>query len=249
MARSVAQEIADDLRDEIQSGRLAPGGLLPSERELIARYKVSKTTVAKALAQLRAEGLLVSEVGRGVFVRSVQRLRRYGTKRHLRSGRPEGTAPLEAEAQAQGMVRERHLLEVATIPAPREIAELLGADEGAALVVRRHVLTINGEPAQIADSYFLASQVTGTIIAQLEQISGGVHGELAELLGHPQMRAVEDLIARMPTPSEAETLTLPPGTPVVELTRTIYADERPVEVTKFLFDGSRHIFTYDVPMD
>jgi DNA-binding GntR family transcriptional regulator len=53
----------------------------------------------------------------------------------------------------------------------------------------------------------------------------------------------------MPTPSEKDTLNLLPGTPVVELTRTIYAGDRPVDVTAFLFDAGWHRFVYDVPMD
>ncbi|MFB9968509.1 GntR family transcriptional regulator [Sinosporangium siamense] len=244
-----AQQIASALRERIASGEFAPGALLPSERELIAEYGAAKNTVAKALSMLRADGLLVSQIGRGNFVRKIKRLRRDGTSRHLRSQRPEATSPLEAEVQEQGFRRELELREVALTPAPPDIAEMLSVEPGEPLIVRRHLITIDGTPAQTADSYFPASQVAGSRIGRPEVIPGGVHSELAAVLGRPLGNAVETLIARMPTPDETVMLQLPPGTPVVELVRVIRSEGSPVEVTHFLFDAARHEFAYEVPVD
>jgi len=55
---------ADILSPEVPSGN----GRLPTERELQARYQVSRPTISKALAALAAEGLLVKEQGRGSFL-------------------------------------------------------------------------------------------------------------------------------------------------------------------------------------
>ncbi|OYO19251.1 transcriptional regulator [Enemella dayhoffiae] len=66
--------IADALRAEIESGALAPGDALPSQRELAERHRVTVMTVRQALARLAEAGLVVSEHGRGTFVtpRSVE---------------------------------------------------------------------------------------------------------------------------------------------------------------------------------
>ena len=64
-----AHRIVDDLRGEILAGGLAPGGRLPSEHELALRYGTSRPTVRRAIARLKAEGLVVTEQGRGAFVR------------------------------------------------------------------------------------------------------------------------------------------------------------------------------------
>jgi DNA-binding GntR family transcriptional regulator len=61
-------QVAADLRASIASGVFAPGGRLPSGRELARRYGVALMTMQKALALLRDEGLVVSYQGRGVFV-------------------------------------------------------------------------------------------------------------------------------------------------------------------------------------
>lgn len=251
MARrlSIGQQIAADIRAAILSGKLAPDMTLESERKLVERYGTSKATVRKALDTLKAEGLLVGEAGSGTRVRRFKRYDRNGSKRHLRSQRPAGTSPTQAETQAQDIEREIHLLDVEEVPAPAGVAALLDVPEGAGLVCRRHLITLDGDPAQTADSYFVAAMVEGSRIARAEPIPGGVHAELAAVLDEAPTRAEEVLIARMPTPAEVAMLALLPGTPVIELTRTIYAADQPVEVTQFLFDAGWHRLVYDVPVD
>lgn len=61
--------IATDLRKEIEDGNYRPGQQLPSGTALMATYGVARQTVQNALNQLRAEGLVVSRSGAGVFVR------------------------------------------------------------------------------------------------------------------------------------------------------------------------------------
>lgn len=63
-------QVADDLRQAIETGRIKPGAKLSSGRVLAQRYSVALMTVQKALRTLQADGLVVSHPGRGVFVRS-----------------------------------------------------------------------------------------------------------------------------------------------------------------------------------
>jgi DNA-binding GntR family transcriptional regulator len=66
----VYRRIADELRTEITSGRLAAGDKLPSEATLTERHDVARATVRQALAVLEAEGLIEAVQGRGRFVSS-----------------------------------------------------------------------------------------------------------------------------------------------------------------------------------
>jgi GntR family transcriptional regulator len=63
-------QIANWLRDEILSGRLARGQRVPSETELMAAFGVARMTVRNAKAVLQHEGLIVARQGSGVFVRA-----------------------------------------------------------------------------------------------------------------------------------------------------------------------------------
>ncbi|PYE86257.1 FadR/GntR family transcriptional regulator [Pseudoroseicyclus aestuarii] len=64
----LATAIGDTLRQDILSGRYAPGDKLPSEAQLTEAHGVSRTVVREALAHLRRDGLVEAHQGLGVFV-------------------------------------------------------------------------------------------------------------------------------------------------------------------------------------
>jgi len=61
-------ELAARLRREIVAGRIAPGGYLPTERDLAARNCVAPMTARRALKTLENEGLVSAEPRRGYRV-------------------------------------------------------------------------------------------------------------------------------------------------------------------------------------
>jgi GntR family transcriptional repressor for pyruvate dehydrogenase complex len=65
-----ARRIARTIADGIVAGDLRPGDVLPSERELAARFGVSRPLVREALRSVEELGLVETRPGRGTFVRS-----------------------------------------------------------------------------------------------------------------------------------------------------------------------------------
>lgn len=65
---SLATRIAQRLRDDIAAGRLAAGERLPAESGLAESFGVSRPIVREAIAQLRADGVLVTRKGSGAYV-------------------------------------------------------------------------------------------------------------------------------------------------------------------------------------
>jgi len=61
--------LVDDLREQVAQGRLAPGALLPSTRDLAVRYGVSKRAVVKALHELDRDGVIDCRPRRRASVR------------------------------------------------------------------------------------------------------------------------------------------------------------------------------------
>lgn len=59
--------VSSALRERIESGEWLPGEQLPSVRELASAYRLSVTTVRKALAPLEADRLVTVTPGWGVF--------------------------------------------------------------------------------------------------------------------------------------------------------------------------------------
>lgn len=66
--RTLAAELVEELRMQIQAGDLATGKRIPTEKELVHNYGVSRTVVREAVARLTAEGYLEPRQGSGVFV-------------------------------------------------------------------------------------------------------------------------------------------------------------------------------------
>jgi DNA-binding GntR family transcriptional regulator len=69
-ATTTVATLAAALRDRILNGELAPGTRL-IERALVEEYDVARVTARSALAQLAAEGLVITESHRGARVASL----------------------------------------------------------------------------------------------------------------------------------------------------------------------------------
>lgn len=61
-------KIENDLKNKIFSGKYKEGGLLPSEKELMNMYKVSRLTARAAVNRLATDRLVVKLQGKGTFV-------------------------------------------------------------------------------------------------------------------------------------------------------------------------------------
>lgn len=66
--RPIARQITDGVKRLIAGGELQAGDALPSVRGLAQQLSVNPNTVAKAYAELNAEGWLLSRAGMGLFV-------------------------------------------------------------------------------------------------------------------------------------------------------------------------------------
>jgi DNA-binding GntR family transcriptional regulator len=62
-------QVANDLRRQIRKGSMPTGTRLPSTTQLMATYGHSSTVIKAAINELRADGLVVGQQGKGVFVR------------------------------------------------------------------------------------------------------------------------------------------------------------------------------------
>jgi GntR family transcriptional regulator len=63
-------QVADDVRSQISTGRLKVGDDIPSTADLAKQHGVSKGVVQEAVRVLKAEGLLVGQTGKAVYVRA-----------------------------------------------------------------------------------------------------------------------------------------------------------------------------------
>ena len=64
----IYQQIAEQLKEDIMSGKLKQGEYLPSIRGLAKDLKISVITTMKAYEQLAEEGLVTAAQGKGFYV-------------------------------------------------------------------------------------------------------------------------------------------------------------------------------------
>ena len=67
--RSRWERVAEDIREQIRSGQLRPGDMLPTYRRLQELHQTSYGPVRMAMMALRLEGWVEGEPGVGVRVR------------------------------------------------------------------------------------------------------------------------------------------------------------------------------------
>ncbi len=246
------QRIRDDLRAEILAGNRTFGEKLPSENALAQRYGTTRPTVRRALALLKAEGLVVAHQGQGMFVRPKPRVRLLISGSNYRTHREAGLPGFDAQVREQGMSPEQRIRDVVTLDPPDEIARRLELDEDAQVVVRRRTFLVDGLPVALCDSYYPADLVADTVIAQPRRIKGGVYAVIEDATGPIRRQVshgVEDLVCRMPTGEETAELDLMPGVPVVRILRTVYdSEDRPLEVQESIVAADSHEFRYEVRM-
>lgn len=240
--RARYRQVADDMREAIKRGTYAPGEALPSQPELARRYGLNQTSINRAIALLRAEGLIRVEHGRGAFVQEVPRVKR--TRRVPQTG-GSGSSFADEMRQA-GLEPRTQLVSVTTEPAPEGVAERLAIPKGDPVVVRLRHMFASDRPVQLAASYLPVSVAGSEQIALPDVGPRGLYKRLAER-GYDVDRFVEEIEARRPRPNEAEFLGLTEAQHVLEVARIAYAGHIPVETVINVFPSQQWRLAYEWP--
>nr|WP_308103075.1 UTRA domain-containing protein [Streptomyces sichuanensis] len=173
----------------------------------------------------------------------VRPIRRRGIRRLAESTWGSGRSIWSADVGDRALIVDR--VDVAEHAAPQRVAEVLGLESGATVCVRSRRFVLDGKPVQLSTSYLPAGLVAGSAITREDTGPGGTYARLAEL-GHKPVRFREEIRTRMPSADEAEQLALSPGTPVVHICRTAFAEGgNAVEVSEMTLDSASYVLEYE----
>lgn len=207
--------IAADLRDRINDGTYAPGGLLPSRNELTQMYGVSAITARDALSVISNQGLAKAVRGRGHIVRRK---------------RPRLTLPsrlYDAAGPDPAVKLEMRQADVYQETPPDNIA--LPLESGDTPVWVRRVVwaaTADLQPIQIQVSWITGLAADGADAIRHVDPELPWPQAVQKLTGRAITAIVQHTRARRANPFEAETLGLADGTAVVVAHLTTYDDNR-----------------------
>jgi GntR family transcriptional regulator len=238
------RQIADDLRDQILSGRLEPGARIPTHEALMTRWRTTGMTVRRALAELESELLIETRPTVGTFVRNQQRHRL-----------ELGPGSLTAFSPTYSVLNDRFLAKLATPATPlsqtmdvdRVVPPLGVADRlrtGASQVILQHrVFYVGDDRVSLSNTYFPEHLVAGSPIEEVG------HGDFQafDILEDLGLRADDlewDLFVRNATAAESREMRWPASLPVLGQLCTAYtADNVPVGCWVIILPGDRLLLT------
>jgi GntR family transcriptional regulator len=261
MLEPLYRAIADDLREQIESGTLSPGARLPNEQGLGETYSASRNTVREAIRWLINRGLVEARSGQGTYVR--EKIPPFVTtlsgdwqteEEGLSAG--EGSAAL-SEALERDMTPSTSTPDVTPEFAEGLIARLLQIPEGTGVIVRRQKRFLNQVPWSTLTTYYPMRYVEqgAQRLRAKEDIKEGVVVYLKKELGITQIGWRDQMVVRPPGDDEARFFGLPDSgrLPVVVIYRTGFADglegktgPAPFRLTVTVFPADRNEFVTNV---
>ena len=228
--------IADELRQQIKDGTLAPGGRMPTVHELAEAHSVSPRTAYDATRVLRDEGLIVTKPGGKTLVRDRPSMLRLARPWYVEA---PGGSPWRADAAAQGRTGawESHS---EPVPAPPAVAERLRIEAGARVMRTHYVFTADGAPTFLSTSWEPLAITAGTpvMLPEAGPYAGRGVAERMEAIGHPHTHIEEEPSPYALTGPEAERLHLRPGLPALLIERTFWEGERALETADIVLPTS-----------
>ena len=221
-------QIAENLKEAIQAGTIAPGERLDNELELAEQLGVSRPTVRQAIQRLVQQGLVVRRRGLGTVVVAPRILR------------PVALTSLYDDLAAAERAPTTAVLSLEEIAADDEIAQVLSLAAGTPVLSIERLRFADDTPLALMHNYVPAKLLQGRTEADLEQT--GLY-ELLRSQGVQLHAADQVLAARRATAQEARLLQAPRNATVLTMTRTAFdLAGLPIEHGRHAYLADRYSF-------
>lgn len=230
-------QIAERLRSSIVTGEFRPGDALPSEADINAAFKVSRTTARASLERLRQEGLISRQSGRGSIVL-----------------KPKVEQPVNQLASYSEDMRRRGLkasyatFRAAPAPLAAEAAAALGLDEGAPAFHILRLFLADDEPMGMSESWLAPAVLGADPGPSPEDLdAGSLYRWLSDRRGVAIAGAREFIEAAVADAALARRLEVAVGAPVLVARRRSHAaDGTPIEYAVMHYRADRYRFSIDL---
>jgi GntR family transcriptional regulator len=227
-AGTLYHQLLGILRGRIESGEIGVGDRLPSEADLVSDFGVSRTTARRALDELRREGLVRREPGRGTFLAS-PRLR--SNLAYLHS--------FTEEIERWGYTPGARLVSREELAANEEVAARLEIEAGDEVLFVRRLRLADERPIFVCDSYLP--------VGRFPALRGANYGTVSlsklfeERIGRRIQNSRQWIGAATATSEVAALLEIPAGIPVLRVLRiTLVTGNTPIELVEAHFHPERY---------
>lgn len=205
--------------------RLGPGAAIPSERELMATYAVSRATVRRSVESLVNDGLLERVHGKGTFVARP----RLESQLHL--------ASFSQDMRRRGLTPSTRLLALEAARPPVEVAAALGLRRGSLAWRLERVRLADGRPIALEEGWYPRAALPDL---DRRDLSGSLYEVFASDYGLVIDRAAQTLWGESADGPTARLLDAPLRTPLLVFRRVSSAGDRVVEHVVSRYRGDRY---------
>ena len=224
------------IKGQIDAGVWNVGDMIPAERALCVQFHISRMTVRQAIDTLKKEGVLYCRRGIGTFIGSPkmhQRLRKLTS--------------FTEDMQQRGLVAGSKTLSLKVEVAPAEVADALGIEKGARVVVLKRLRLANGEPMSLETSFLIYDMIPD--FEGCYRDGASLYQTLGERYGLNIVFARQTIACGLCGKQEAKLLKIRENAPVFRICRTgmVYGD-KPLEYVWSVYRADRYVFTVELSL-
>jgi GntR family transcriptional regulator len=223
------------LMEQLATGDLKPGQLIPSERQLAMEYNVSIGTLRKAIDELVENRILIRQQGKGTYVASHDRERLLFYFFHIVPQKGAKSYPLVESVFFHKSV------------ADDEVAARLKIAVGAPTFHVRNKLSLLNEVVSIDDITIDQARFEKLSAAQFKERPNTIYNLYQEAFGITVVRTDERLRAEAASADHAKLLKIKVGTPVLSIRRTAFdMRDEPVELRISTVNTAAHEYFAEI---
>jgi GntR family transcriptional regulator len=224
------KQLTQILQQRIRSGIYKSGEKIPSERELIETFKVSRITATAAIQELVQNGLAYRMKGKGTYV---ARPRIVG----LSSFRS-----FTSDILQRGMTPSSRITELVTVPSDQEQQQHLDLEPGEECVKLTRIRYANGDPLALETAFLPAKIIPGIENEDLE--TGSLFNILTRRYGLRPSWSEGIFEAASANQEQALILKIKPGEPLLLIHRVTFDNNYvPLEWVHSIYRADRFSFS------
>ena len=209
------------------------GSLMPAEPDLCEMFKVSRTTIRKAMELLEQGGFVKIQQGKGTEVLD------YKTTQKLNI-----VTSFTETLESKGYTVHSKSMHIDMVVPPKNVLDDLDQPAETQVVRIQRIQLANDKPVAIMTNYVIPDLVPGIVSDSGTFVS--LYHHLETKYGILITSAKDNIKAKIADFLESELLQIPIGSPLLVDRRITFSQSRPIEVVIMIVDASKYEFSVNL---
>ena len=227
-------QVKNDLKRKIEEGIYPRGSLIPPEPQLEKMFHVSRITIRQAIMELVKEGYVNKKRGKGTSVTYSDKINENASA--IRS--------FTTELEYRGMIPGTSYVSIESIPASKEIRDLLELAPQEKVYCLVRIRTANKKPIVLFQTYIPGRY---DLSLKADDYKGSMY-DIFDQKGIGRPVTIKETFSAMSSSKEiAQALGIDEQEPVLKRVRIAYDEHnQPIEYTISYYNGARYEYSIEL---